>query len=113
MHRDTWLLQKTQPVQSPPRMAMMASPNVGQVFQDHRIAAARGRLKLSGSVLVAATVAAIMWASAGQLDPPAGAIQPTGPITINGADVNNNLPYVISQPGSYILTSDITAPGRG
>ena len=54
---------------------------------------------------------AAFWANAGQLDPPQGAIQATGPVAINGGDWNANLPVIIDQSGSYILTSDIVAPG--
>ena len=70
----------------------------------------RNGLRFARPVLVVAAVATVVWVSAGQLNPPSGAISPTGPITINGADVNDSLPYVIDQPGSYILTSDIEAP---
>lgn len=61
-------------------------------------------------ILVTAVITTAVWVNAGQLDPPAGPISPTGPITINGQDINNNLPLVITQPGNYILTSNIEPP---
>jgi len=42
-------------------------------------------------------------ASAGDLNPPAGPIQPTGPVLFNNQSIS--LPFTISQPGTYILTS--------
>ncbi len=74
-------------------------------------ARARGRLKFAGPVLVAATVATVFWVSAGQLDPPAGAINPTGPTTLNQQDIGAGPLFSITTSGSYILTSDIVAPG--
>lgn len=69
-------------------------------------ARARGRLKLAGPVLVTAAVVAVVWVGAGDLNPPSGAIMPTDRTTINGQVVT--LPYTISTPGSYVLTSNIT-----
>lgn len=66
--------------------------------------------RFASPVLIAAAVGGICWVNAGQLSPPAGAIMATGPIAINGQDVNNSLPYTISSPGSYIFTSNIVAP---
>ena len=34
-------------------------------------------------VLVTVAIATVVWVNAGQLEPPAGAINPTGPTTIN------------------------------
>ncbi|UCC30818.1 MAG: right-handed parallel beta-helix repeat-containing protein [Phycisphaerales bacterium] len=65
-------------------------------------------LRFSGPVALAAVVGAVFWVNAGQLDPPPGAINPTGPTTINGQGIV--LPYTISDSGSYILTSNIEAP---
>lgn len=73
-------------------------------------ARARGRLTFAGPVLVAATVATIFWASAGQLNPPAGPINPTGPTTLNQQDIGAGPLFNITTSGSYILTSDIVAP---
>ena len=67
-------------------------------------------ITIAGLISVATVVGVVSWASAGQLNPPQGPIRATGPITINGADVNNSLPYLIMEPGSYILTSNIEAP---
>lgn len=57
-----------------------------------------------------AFVAALSWspcvALGGQLDPPAGAIQPTGPISLNAADIS--LPFTIAQPGHYVFTSSFS-----
>ncbi len=47
-------------------------------------------------------------ATAGDLAPPAGAIQPTDRVTINPQSIT--LPYTISEPGSYVLTGNIVAP---
>jgi hypothetical protein len=67
-------------------------------------------LRYASPVLIAAVVGTAFIVNAGQLAPPAGAITATGPTAINGADWNNNLPVIISQPGSYVLTSNIQAP---
>lgn len=46
---------------------------------------------------------------AGDLNPPAGAIQPTDRVTLNAQSIT--LPYTITQPGSYVLTSNFTGVG--
>ena len=63
------------------------------------------RLRFAGPVLVAAAVATVLWVSAGDLDPPPGVIQPTDRVQLNGQAIT--LPYTISAPGSYVLTSDL------
>lgn len=64
------------------------------------------RLRWASSVLVAATVVAIAWVGAGDLAPPPGAIQSTNRVQLNEQAIT--LPYTISQPGSYVLTSNLT-----
>lgn len=54
------------------------------------------------SVLVSST------ATGGPLDPPPGAIQSTDAVLLNAQDVT--LPYTITEPGLYRLTSDLQAP---
>jgi len=67
--------------------------------------------RFASPVLVAAVVATVFWVSAGDLDPPPGAIQPTNRVQINAQSVT--LPYTITDPGSYILTSNLTGtPGN-
>jgi len=46
-------------------------------------------------------------AHAGELNPPAGAIQPTGAVLLN-QQTTSGFPIVVSQPGTYRLTSNIT-----
>lgn len=59
-----------------------------------------------------AAVAAIVWTGAGtlcagDLNPPPGAIQATNRQTINQQAIAS-LPYVITQPGSYVLIGNLT-----
>lgn len=68
-------------------------------------------LRFACPVLVAAAVGPVLWANAGQLDPPAGPINPTGPTTFNQQDIGAGPLFSINASGSYILTSDIVAPG--
>ena len=44
----------------------------------------------------------------GDLTPPAGPVQPTGAVPLNAQDIT--FPHIITQPGSYILTSNLTVP---
>ncbi len=62
--------------------------------------------RFAGPVLVSAAVATVIWVSAGDLNPPPGAIQPTNRVQLNAQAIT--LPYTISQPGSYVLTSNLT-----
>ncbi|MHC4698638.1 MAG: MopE-related protein [Planctomycetota bacterium] len=69
-------------------------------------------LRIASPVLVAAAVATVFWVSAGDLDPPPGPIQPTNRVQLNAQAIT--LPYTISQPGSYVLTSElIGSSGQG
>ena len=68
------------------------------------------------SVLIAASLATVMWASAGSLTPPPGPVAPTmknlldvEPRTAIRNDFVNITPVVISFPGSYYLAEDILA----
>ena len=63
-------------------------------------------LKFASPVLLAAAVVAVVWVGAGDLAPPPGAIQPTNRVQLNAQSVT--LPYVIANPGSYVLTSNLT-----
>lgn len=45
----------------------------------------------------------------GDLNPPAGAIQPTDRVVLNAQVIT--LPHTINRPGSYVLTSNFLAPG--
>jgi len=60
----------------------------------------------------AAIIVAGAWLSrAGDLNPPAGPIQPTNRVALNQQSIT--LPYTIVQSGSYVLTSNLTgAPGQ-
>ena len=74
--------------------------------------------RISGPVLVAATVGGIIWVSAGNLDPPGGAIGPTMKtlteveprIAINATNTPGDdfSTFMITQPGSYYLTGNVT-----
>lgn len=55
---------------------------------------------------VLALFAVVPLALAGDLDPPPGPIAPTGPSTLNIQAIGD-LPYTITQPGSYVLTSNL------
>ena len=68
-------------------------------------------LRFSGPVTLAAVVGAVFWVNAGQLNPPAGPINPTGPTTLNQQDIGPGPLFSLNTSGSYILTSDIVAPG--
>lgn len=63
----------------------------------------------------AAFVLTVLWflrpAGAGDLNPPPGSIAPTNRVQLNGRSIA--MPYTISQPGSYVLTSDLTAAQQG
>ncbi len=67
-------------------------------------------IKFASPVLIAAAVGTIFWVSAGQLNPPAGSINPTGPTTLNQQDIGAGPLFSLNASGSYILTSDIVAP---
>ncbi len=68
-------------------------------------------IKFASPVLIATAVGTIVWVNAGQLNPPAGGINPTGPTTLNQQDIGAGPLFSITTSGSYILTSDIVAPG--
>lgn len=68
-------------------------------------------IKFASPVLIAAALGAVFWVNAGQLAPPAGAIMATGPTTLNQADIGAGPLFNLNSSGSYILTSDIVAPG--
>lgn len=71
-----------------------------------QVIGARGAGALCSIVLAGASVA-----RAGDLTPPPGPVQPTGPTALNAQSIE--LPYVIDEPGSYVLTSNLTgAPGE-
>ncbi len=80
-------------------------------------------LKFSRSVLILATLGGLVWVSAGDLNPPPGAVTPTMKtladveprIAINATNTPGDVPsmYRITQSGSYYLTGNITGmPGR-
>jgi len=73
-------------------------------------------LQVAKPVMVAATLATILWVSAGSLTPPPGPVSPTmknlldvEPRTAIRNDFVNITPIVISFPGSYYLAEDIFA----
>ena len=66
-------------------------------------------LRYSGPVLVVACVATLCWVSAGDLDPPAGAIKSTDRTTISQEDI----PLTITKAGSYRLIGNLEAQGGG
>ncbi len=59
-----------------------------------------------GAAFLSVFVASIV--TAGPLDPPAGPIQSTEAVLLNQQDIT--LPYTISEPGLYRLTSDLVVP---
>ncbi len=64
-----------------------------------------------GPIFVIAVCSAALWVIAGQLDPPPGPIMPTNRVQLNQQAIT--LPYTISEPGSYVLTSNLTGtPGN-
>lgn len=65
-------------------------------------------IQYSRTVLVAVAVGGVVWLSAGELNPPPGAIAATDRTTINGQGLT--LPYTITESGSYVLTSNLVAP---
>ncbi|MCH7527180.1 MAG: right-handed parallel beta-helix repeat-containing protein [Planctomycetes bacterium] len=71
-----------------------------------RQAPGRGLIKFASPVLVVAAIGGILWVSAGDLNPPPGAIQPTNRVQLNAQAIT--LPFTINQPGSYVLTSNLT-----
>ena len=79
--------------------------------------------RVSGPVLVAATVGGIVWVSAGNLNPPPGPFTPTmktltevEPRTaVHAGNTPGDASFIfrIDKPGSYYLTEHVTAaPGR-
>ncbi len=71
----------------------------------------RTGLHLGGTIFVIAVCSAALWVIAGQLDPPPGPIMPTNRVQLNQQTIT--LPYTISEPGSYVLTSNLTGtPGN-
>lgn len=63
------------------------------------------------SVTLAALGAGAFIMAAGPLDPPPGLVKATGPVHLN--EQWTTLPYTISKPGSYLLTSNLTGvPGQ-
>lgn len=64
--------------------------------------------RASAVVLTALAILALdSGAGAGDLAPPPGAIAPTNRVQLNHQAIGN-LPYTITEPGSYVLTSDLT-----
>ncbi|MDO8629599.1 MAG: right-handed parallel beta-helix repeat-containing protein [Phycisphaerales bacterium] len=63
-------------------------------------------------LLIVFTVMSAVLVRAGDLNPPPGAIAPTNRVQLNGRSIA--MPYTISEPGSYVLTSDLTTvpPGQ-
>jgi len=76
------------------------------------------KLRVAKPVLVAATLATILWVSAGSLTPPAGPIastmkdlatvEPRIPISATTTPGDATTLFRITQPGSYYLTGNIT-----
>ena len=71
----------------------------------------RPAIRFFTPVLVTVAIATVVWVNAGQLNPPAGSINPTGPTTLNQQDIGAGPLFSLNTSGSYILTSDIVAPG--
>lgn len=65
------------------------------------------RLTHALAACTALTLLSPLAALAGDLNPPPGPIQPTNRVQINQQTIGA-FPYTISQPGSYVLTSNIT-----
>lgn len=57
--------------------------------------------------LLVVALGIVVWVNAGDLNPPPGEIKPTNRVQINQQTIKE-FPYVISEPGSYVLTSNIT-----
>src|SRR3990172_7801801 len=71
------------------------------------------KFRMAKPVLVAATVATILWVSAGDLNPPPGPITPTQrtPIGASTTPGDADSLFKITSPGSYYLTGNITGVG--
>ena len=67
-------------------------------------------------VMLAATLGGIVWVSAGDLNPPAGPVTSTmktldqveARIPVQSLSGNLGFQHIISQPGSYYLTGNVT-----
>lgn len=59
-------------------------------------------------VFICAIVVVVRLATAGDLNPPPGPVQPTGPTLLNAQSIT--FPFVIAEPGTYLLTSNLTVP---
>jgi hypothetical protein len=66
----------------------------------------RATMCAAGVVACAAALTMTSPGGAGSLDPPTGPIAPTDRVTLS-TPLIGNLPYTISEPGSYVLTSDL------
>lgn len=63
--------------------------------------------RLASLVAAVALAALTPLATAGDLAPPPGPVAPTNRVQLN-AQAIGDLPYTINEPGSYVLTSDLT-----
>lgn len=94
---------------APHRPPPMAKVVIGFIFegfdtiQEKMIMRRYTQIALAGVALTALFFGVLQ---AGPLDPPPGAVQPTNRVQLNAQSIT--LPYTISQPGSYVLTSNLT-----
>jgi len=72
----------------------------------HRHSTSPSRFRWASPVLIVSSFVAVAVVSAGDLNPPPGAIQSTNRTTLNNQVIT--LPFTISQCGSYVLTSPLT-----
>lgn len=63
--------------------------------------------RFAATVLLSAALNTALTARAGDLTPPPGPVTPTDRVTIHGPTLT--LPFTIDEPGSYVLTGNITA----
>ncbi len=68
-------------------------------------------LKFASPVLVVAVVGMVLWVNAGDLNPPAGPVTPTG--RFGPRTEIDSLPYTITQSGSYYLGQSLSFAGPG